>query len=164
MHACTNVHELADRLDAYTSSHWQPALARHGRRLQRVFGARGRVVYDLYIRLLLTPPLLALRARQMQWYPHLPGGLVHSRKLVAGSGVHRQRWSAVAVCAGDDTPLGMLVIEVQERLDQFELSRRPVVFAFDSMGIGPVRAELHQRLSRSADHPTQLCTSEAQPA
>jgi Family of unknown function (DUF6022) len=164
MHACTNVHELAYRLDAHVSSHWQAALVRHGLRLQRLFDERGRVVYDLYLRRLLTPPLLALRARQMQWYPRLPGGLADSRNLVAGSPVHQQRWSAVAVCAGDDTPLGMLVIEVQERLDRFELARRPLVFAFDSMGIGPVRAELYHRLSRNTDHPAQRRTREAEPA
>ena len=164
MHSCTTVHELAHRLDAYVSSYWQPVLARHGRRLQRLFGERGRVVYESYLRLLLTPPLMEPRGRQIQCYPRLPGGLAHSRKLFAGSAVHQQRWSAVAVCAGDDTPLGMLVIEVQERLDRFELARRPVVFAFESMGIGPVRAELHRRLSRIGAHPTQLRTSEAQPA
>jgi Family of unknown function (DUF6022) len=164
MNTCTTIHELAYRLDAYTSSNWQPVLARHGRRLQRLFGERGTVVYESYLRLLLTPPLMELRGRQIQWYPRLPGGLAHSRKLVAGSAVHQQRWSAVAVCASDDMPLGMLVVEVQERLDRFELVRRPVVFAFDSMGLGPVRAELHHRMSRNGDLPAQLRTSETEPA
>jgi hypothetical protein len=158
MHSCTSLNELASWLDARIASGWQPALARHGRRLQRLFDERGDVAYESYLRLLLAPQFRALRGRRAQWYPRLPGGLAHSRKRIAGSAVHQERWWAVAVCAGDDTPLGMLVVAAQERADRFEVACRPVVFAFDRMGIGRVRAELCRRLALDST-PPYSCTT-----
>lgn len=147
-----SAHELAYRLDAHASNHWQALQARHGPRLARVFVARGSVAYDLYLRRLLAAPLDRLRSQQLQWYPRLPGGVAHSRMFVAGAGSYRERWLTVALCGPADTPLGMLVVAVQERLDRFEIARRPLVFALDSMGIAAVRAALRRDMSPPVVH------------
>ena len=161
--APASAHQTAQRLDAHASCQWQASLARHGPRLERVFVEHGSAAYDTYLRLLLAPPLRQMGLQQLQWFPCLPGGVADSRSFVADGKPCRKRWLTVALCGPDGAALGMLVVAAQERLDRFEVARRPMVFALDCMGIAAVRAQLRRRGSPSTVSMPPARAAEEQP-